>query len=187
MKTLKFLLIPVLSLLCVFSSVAQTKQTLSSPDGNIKVEVTLAGGISYDVYRGDELVLDRCRLSMDISGNVLGSTPKLQKATRRSVNEVKKPFLRLKYAEVPNNFNELTLKFKGGYSLIFRAYDDGMAYRWVTEFPGQIEVNHEDITVFFPAETQLVLQQSERFRTSYEEFYTKVKASDWKKYHKMSH
>ena len=187
MKTLKFLLIPVLSLLCVFSSVAQTKQTLSSPDGNIKVDVALAGGITYDVYCGDELVLDRCRLSMDISGNVLGSTPKLQKATRRSVNEVKKPFLRLKYAEVPNNFNELTLKFKGGYSLIFRAYDDGMAYRWVTEFPGQIEVNHEDITVFFPAETQLVLQQSERFRTSYEEFYTNVKASDWKNYHKMAH
>ena len=149
--------------------------------------MALAGGITYDVYCGDELVLDRCRLSMDISGNVLGSTPKLQKATRRSVNEVKKPFLRLKYAEVPNNFNEITLKFKGGYSLIFRAYDDGMAYRWVTEFPGQIEVNHEDITVFFPAQTQLVLQQSERFRTSYEEFYTNVKASDWKNYHKMAH
>lgn len=187
MRVSKILLIPVLSLLCAFSSEAQTKQTLSSPDGNIKVDVTLAGGITYDVYRGDELVLDRCRLSMDLCGKVLGSTPKLQKATRRAVNEVKKPFLHLKYAEVQNHFNELTLKFKGGYSVIFRAYDDGVAYRWVTEFPGQIEVTDEDITVFFPAETQLVLQQSDRFRTSYEEPYTLHKVSDWKNYHKMAH
>ena len=88
MRFLKFLLIPALSLLCAFSAAAQVKQSVASPDGNIKVEVTLAGGISYDVYRGDELVLDRCRLSMDISGNVLGSTPKLQKATRRSVTQI---------------------------------------------------------------------------------------------------
>ena len=42
MKTLKFLLIPVLSVFCVFSSGAQTKQSLASPDGNIKVSI--AGG-----------------------------------------------------------------------------------------------------------------------------------------------
>ena len=138
MRFLKFFLVPALSLLCAFNSGAQIKQSLTSPDGKIKVEVTLAGGMTYDVYRDGELVLDRCRLSMDLDGNVLGSNPKLQKATRRTVNEVKKPFLHLKYAEVPNHFNELTLKMKGGYSVIFRVYDDGMAYRWVTEFPGQI-------------------------------------------------
>ena len=122
MRFLKFLLIPALSLLCAFNSGAQTKQSLTSPDGNIRVEVTLAGGISYDVYRGDELVLDGCRLSMDLEGLVLGSSPKLQKASRRTVNEVKKPFLHLKYAEVPNHCNELTLKFKGGYSVISPIY-----------------------------------------------------------------
>ena len=85
MKALKFLLISVLSLLCVFSSVAQTKQSLAAPDGNIKVEVTLAGGVTYDVWCGDELVLDDCRLSMDVDGNVLGSAPKLQKTSRRTI------------------------------------------------------------------------------------------------------
>ena len=166
---------------------AQNVQSLSSPDGNIKVEVTLAGGITYDVWCGDELVLDDCRLSMDVEGNVLGSSPKLQKASRRTVNEVKKPFLRLKYAEVPNHFNELTLKMKGNWSVIFRAYDDGLAYRFVTALPGDIEVNHEDITVFFPHETRLVLQQSDRFRTSYEERYSFLKVSDWRAYDKIAH
>lgn len=184
----------ILSLLfasaCLFGTHAlnaQNMQSVSSPDGNIRVEVTLAGGITYDVWCGDELVLDDCRLALDVEGNVLGSSPKLQKASRRTVNEVKKPFLRLKYAEVPNHFNELTLKMRGNYSVIFRAYDDGIAYRWETALPGEIKIHDEDITVFFPHETQLVLQQSDRFRTAYEEPYSFTKASDWKNYHKMAH
>lgn len=187
MKALKFLLIPVLSLLCVFSSVAQTKQSLASPDGNIKVEVTLAGGVTYDVWCGDELVLDDCRLSMDVDGNVLGSAPKLQKTSRRTVNEVKRPFLRLKYAEVLNHFNELTLRMKGNWSVVFRAYDDGVAYRFETNLPGEIEVNHEDITVIFPQESKLVLQQSGSFRTSYEERYGHHTTRSWRSHDHMAH
>lgn len=182
-----FIVCVVLSFWGLLQLDAQTKHTLASPDGNIKVEVTLAGGITYDVYCGDELVLDDCRLSMDLEGNVLGSAPKLQKAVRRTVNEVKRPFLRMKYAEVPNHFNELTLRMKGNYSVTFRAYDDGMAYRFETAFPGEIKVSHEDITVFFPAETKLVLQQSDSFRTAYEELYSFKKASEWTQFDMMAH
>ena len=187
MRLSNILMSSVLAVLCSFTAIAQTRQSVASPDGNIKVDVTLAGGITYDVWCGDELVLDDSRLSMDVDGHVLGSSPKLQKATRRSVSEVKKPFLRLKYAEVPNNFNELTLKMKGGWSVVFRAYNDGVAYRFETEFPGEIKVNNEDITVFFPDETQLVLQQSGGFRTSYEEPYSFHKASQYRAYSKMAH
>ena len=94
-------------------SFAQTKQTVLSPDGNIKVDITLDKGVTYDVYCGDELVLDDCCLALDVDGNVLGSSPKLVKAVKKTVNEVKTPFLRLKYKEVVNHCNELTLKFKG--------------------------------------------------------------------------
>ena len=65
MRFSKYLLASALSMLCAFSAVSQVKQSVASPDGNIKVDVTLAGGITYDVYCGDELVLDRCRLLMD--------------------------------------------------------------------------------------------------------------------------
>ena len=140
---------------------AQTKQTVLSPDGNIKVDITLDKGVTYDVYCGDELVLDDCRLALDVNGNVLGSSPKLVKAVKKTINEVKTPFLKLKYNEVKNHCNELTLKFKGDYSVVFRAYDDGVAYRFVTAFPGDVEINAEEITVMFPEETDLVLQQSD--------------------------
>ncbi|MBQ3613161.1 MAG: glycoside hydrolase family 97 protein [Bacteroidales bacterium] len=178
------------ALLCVLSASAlnaQSVQKLSSPDGNIRVEVTLAGGVSYDVWCGDELVLDDCRLALDVKGNVLGSSPKLQKAVRRTVNEVKKPFLHLKYAEVPNHFNELVLKMKGNWAVAFRAYDDGIAYRFETSFADDIEVNHEDISVFFPEEAKLVLQQSGSFRTAYEERYGHHTTRSWKSHDHMAH
>ena len=166
---------------------AQTKQTVSSPDGNIKVDITLDRGITYDVYCGDELVLDDCRLALDVDGNVLGSSPKLAKAVRKTIDEVKTPFLRLKYKEVRNHCNELTLKFKGDYSVVFRAYDDGVAYRFVTAFPGDVNVNGEDITVIFPEETDLILQQSDSFVTSYEEKYTKHTTHNWTSQDKIVH
>ena len=74
--------------------------------------------------------MNDCRLALDVEGNVLGSSPKIQKVSRRTVDEVKKPYVTLKYAEVPNHFNELTFRMKGNWSVVFRAYDDGVAYRF---------------------------------------------------------
>lgn len=84
--------------LFAMASLAQTTRTLTSPNGKLKTVVTLADGITYDVFLGDELVMDDCRLSLNVGGNVLGSKPQLKQASQKSVNEIKKPFLRLKYA-----------------------------------------------------------------------------------------
>ena len=175
-------------ILCMTASSAKVqKHSVSSPDDKIKVTVSLADGITYDVHYGNELVLSGCRMSLDVNGKVLGSAPSLKSVSRKSVDRVKRPFLHLKYAEVPDRFNQMTLKMKGGYSIEFRAYDDGIAYRFITGLGGKVEIENEDISIFFPEETDLVLQQCDRFRTSYEERYTFVKASEWKESQKMAH
>lgn len=175
-------------ILCMTASSAKVqKHSVSSPDDKIKVTVSLADGITYDVHYGNELVLSGCRMSLDVNGKVLGSAPSLKSVSRKSVDRVKRPLLHLKYAEVPDRFNQMTLKMKGGYSVEFRAYDDGIAYRFITGLGGKIEIENEDISIFFPEETDLVLQQCDRFRTSYEERYTFVKASEWKESQKMAH
>lgn len=175
-------------ILCMTASFAKAQEySVASPDGKIKVTVSLGDGITYDVHYGNELVLAGCRISLDINGKVLGSAPSLKSVNRKSADRVKHPFLHLKYAEVPDRFNQMTLKMKGGYSVEFRAYDDGIAYRFVTDLGGKIEIENEDISIFFPEETDLVLQQCDRFRTSYEERYTFVKASEWKESQKMAH
>ena len=185
MKRFSSLLLVVV--LFAMASLAQTTRTLTSPNGKLKTVVTLADGITYDVFLGDELVMDDCRLSLNVGGNVLGSKPQLKQASQKSVNEIKKPFLRLKYAEVPNVYNELTLKMKGNYSVIFRAYDDGIAYRFVTSLGKEVKVYDEDISVFFPEETDLVLQTCGSFVTSYEERYSFLKTGAWTSTQQMAH
>ena len=178
----------VLSMLLVgLSAKAQTVRTVTSPDGRIKVDVNLSDGITYDVCYDSELLLDNCRLSLNVGGRVLGSEPKLHATSRRSVNQVKRPFLHLKYAEVSDVFNEMVLKMKGGYALEFRAYNDGFAYRFVTCLDGSVEVLDEDISVYFAEQADLVLQQGDDFRTSYEERYSFVRSSEWLNHHDMAH
>lgn len=187
MNMKRFSVLLLVAVFCATTVLSQTKRTLVSPNEKIKIEVELADGITYDVFCDGEQILDNCRMSLDVAGNVLGSQPQLKGTQRRSVNEIKRPFLHLKYAEVPNIYNEMLLKMKGNYSVEFRAYDDGIAYRFVTNLGKTIEVNDEDITLFFPQEANLVLQQSDRFRTSYEERYSFVKSSEWHSYQKMAH
>lgn len=175
------------AVVCAVVATAQSTHTVTSPDGNIKAVVTLAEGITYDVYHDGDIVLDDCRMAMNIGGRVLGSVPKLKGTQRKSVDEVKRPFMHLKYAEVPNRYNQLTLHLKEDYAVEFRAYDDGIAYRFVTKLGGEVLVYDEDITVFVPQQTQLILQQSSSYSTSYEERYSFVDANDWKSFDKMAH
>ena len=41
------------------------------------------------------------------------------------------------YRELTDHYNELSLKFKDGYSVIFRMYNEGMAYRFCGNLPEQ--------------------------------------------------
>ena len=50
--------------------------TVASPDGNIKVDIKTDKGITYDVTCHGELVLDDCRLSMNIEAMCWGPCPK---------------------------------------------------------------------------------------------------------------
>ena len=66
-------------ILCMTASFAKAQEySVASPDGKIKVTVSLADGITYEVHYGNEPVLTDCRISLDINGKVLGSAPSLK-------------------------------------------------------------------------------------------------------------
>jgi alpha-glucosidase len=46
-----------------------------------------------------------------------------------------------------DQYNELSLNFKDNYSIVFRAYNEGMAYRFVTRLPGEITVESEEVNI----------------------------------------
>lgn len=158
----------------------QKTQKLQSPDGNIQVSVTLSDKINYDVIYQQDTLLKQCNLQMELVGQELGKAPKLAGVSRKSVDDPIKPVVAFKFSTVDNKYNQLLMKFKGDYSVEFRAFNDGIAYRFLTNKKGMIEVNDETVRINFPDNYLLHMQQPGGFRTSYEEEYTHIQSKDWK-------
>ena len=164
---------------------AQTESELSSPNGEIKVTLNITDKIYYSIaYDGDVLLKDNS-LQLTLKDEVLGQNPRLRRRKYVSVDEQLTPVMPLKFSTVTNQYNQLTLTFKN-YSVEFRAYDDGVAYRFVTSRKGEVEVLGEEFAVNFPDDYLLHLQQPGGFKTSYEEPYTHVSSNEWKPSDKMS-
>lgn len=159
---------------------------LQSPNGAIKVSLNVSDKIYYSVACNNDVLLQKNHLSLSLRNEVLGQNPKLTGTKKAQGKEVLKPYISLKYSTVRNAYNSLLLNFKGNYAVEFRAFDDGIAYRFLTAKKGDIEVMNEDFTLNFPEEYALHLQQPGGFKTSYEENYSLVNSKDWKPADKMS-
>lgn len=176
----------VLMLSIGISSYAQKVVTAQSPDGQTNVCVTLSDAIYYDVVSHGETLLTRSIIGMQLSDRTLGEKPVLKKKSVKSVEETVTPIFPLKYSQVKNNYTLLTLDMKGGYSVDFRIYDDGVAFRMRTSLPGMIEIMQENTVFQLADECDLVLQQPGGFKTGCEENYSLVKSSQWKKTDRMT-
>ena len=166
--------------LCLVSLLhAQNRLELVSPNGELKVSLNLSDKIYYSIdYNGDVLLKDNSLLLV-LKNQVLGQNPKLRRQKQWSVDEQLTPIVPLKYSKVNNRYNQLLLTFKD-YSVEFRAFDDGVAYRFITSQKGDVEVMNEEFAINFPSDYLLHLQQPGGFHTAYEEPYTHVQSNAWK-------
>ena len=165
---------------------AEERVSVSSPDGQLNVNITLNDRIHYDVVSHGTTLLSDCRLSLTTRKATLGEKPALKSKKRRSVKETLTPTFPLKYAKVENAYNELTLTMKGGYAIEWRVFNDGLAYRFVTTLTGEQDILDEEFALNFPADYTLTLQQPKEFKTSCEENYSTVQSNAWNTDDKMS-
>ena len=130
---------------------AQNTQ-LSSPDGNLIVKIDgTSGQLQYSVFTADQPnapFLNPSNIGLELGdATVLGHNPKVIKTEKRTVNrKVASPLYRK--AEITDNYNELIISFKGNYQLIFRAYNSGIAYRFVTSFKDNALIIAHEIAEF---------------------------------------
>ena len=180
----KYLLLSMF--LCLVSLLhAQNKFELVSPNGEIKVSFNLSDKIYYNIdYNGEVLLKDNF-LQLILKNQVLGQNPKLRRQKRTSIDEQLTPVVPLKYSKVNNRYNQLLLTFKDN-SVEFRAFDDGIAYRFITSQKGDVEVMGEEFAINFPSDYLLHLQQPGGFKTSCEEPYTHIQSNTWKPEDKMA-
>ena len=180
----QFLLSAVLCL--SLTAFGQKVHQLASPSGNIRISVELTDQIQYDVTQGNQTLMDNCVIGLETANHQLGIHPKLNKVVRQNVNEELTPIVPLKFSTITNRYNQLLLKFKGGYSVEFRAFDDGFAYRFLTDLKGEQEIMNEILRLNFVDDCLLHLQQPDGFKTSYEEEYRHQTSSEWKNSNRMA-
>jgi alpha-glucosidase len=140
---------------------AQTSFNVKSPDGRIEVKIRTADRISYDVLYKGRPILQDAQLSMDVDHKNLGVNSKVLGSKQRSNDKVLEPVVRQKFAKIRENYNESRMEFDGGYSVAFRAYNEGVAYRFETSLSqGEVHVYKEEgvfsfannYTVYYPQE-----------------------------------
>lgn len=117
--------------------------SLSSPDGRIKGNISVDNQVSYSIsYRGKPCLLPspiNCRLS---DGRVLGEQLTVINSHVTVTDRIILPLYGIS-TTLRAHYTELSLEFSGNYKLLFRAYNEGFAYRFVTTFKDSITVESE--------------------------------------------
>ena len=125
---------------------------INSPDSKIFLTVNVGPEIRWAaVYEGKE-ILSSSKIAMVLAnGKVLGENEKVRKAAVSQLNDIIRPVVANKKSEIRDNCNILTISFISGFSLQFRAYNDGVAYRFETSLKEDIIVNTEISEFSFPS------------------------------------
>ncbi len=172
-KNAAFILIPLLSL--ASTVLAQASYSLLSPDKRIEVRIRTGDRFSYDVLCKGTVLLQNSTFSIDIDHHTLGLQPKVNATKERSYDGTLEPPVRQKFAKVRENYNELRLTMDGNYAVIFRAYDEGVAYRLETWLPQtEVKVYNEESSFNFPEDYRVYYPQEESFFSHNERHYLPV-------------
>jgi alpha-glucosidase len=151
---------------------SQSSHELRSPDGRILVQVTAAERLRYSVSLDGEPLVDGATLSLDVERKVLGLAPKLRTTRAAHVDRFVEPVVPRRFARIPERYNELRLELEGGYAVVFRAYDEGVAYRFETALPqGQVHVYAEEASFRFPGDWSLYFPKEDGFMSHNERKY----------------
>lgn len=174
-----FVLTGVFSILIANNRAAYGNYIFSSPDKEIKVKVRVDKNIYYSVFHKGKEVLKPAAISMAIDNDViLGKNPKITSIKQQSVNQNIYPVIRQKSREIHDNYSELAIGFAGNYSVVFRAFNEGVAYRFETRFNREIRVAAEQVEFHFGADHTVYFPEEESFFSHNERYYIKQSLSD---------
>jgi len=181
-----YLTLTFLSVFLSFS-IAQKQYQLKSPNGKFELNVETGEKICYSLKHENTTVIISSPLSMSLSNNkVLGIKSKVKNVRRRKINE-NIPTAIYKRNQIRNHCNEMIMTFREGFQLIFRAYDEGVAYRFVVTENKPFQVISEEVTFNFDDDYMTYVpyvrggknkKVEEQFFNSFENVYTHVNLSD---------
>lgn len=185
-----YILLLILAIICCRTSVSAQKQFLvQSPDNELKVNISVGNTIEYSVSHNGDLMIANSPISMLLTnGMSFGVNPRIAKLSTKTLNDTITASV-YKRKEITDTYNELILKFKEGFSLVFRAYNNGIAYRFVSDLKKPFEVKSEEVNFNFPTDQKAYIPYvqnikepiEKQFYNSFENTYQHINISQWDK------
>lgn len=172
---------------CVGGLFAETI-AVRSPDGKNEIRLLVEESLRYAVLRNGQVRIAPTPLSMTVENRgVLGAKPVVAGKSERAVAETI-PTPVYKKAAIHAKGHEVAVSFEGGYQVILRAHDDGVAYRFATALDGMIKVTDEQAALTFPSPDLTAYvgynwgnredPKQDKLQNSWESIYEKMKVSE---------
>lgn len=158
-------------------SASPRMQTISSPDGQVALRVEVDKQTIYSVsYKGQPVLLES-PLSMTFDNGVTaGHQMRVNSSKTQMVNEEITSVLPTKNRVIRNEYHQLTLH-SSRYDIVFRVYNDGVAYRFVTRFNKPVKVMNEEVIYRFGGDFPMFFGKEESMFTHQERLYLTQKMS----------
>lgn len=164
----------------------QKEYRLNSPDGKLEVTLYIGDRITYELTEEGHTLVAPSPLSVHLdNGTVWGNGSHLKRVSHRQANEViPSPFY--KRSEVKDVYNEMTLSFREHFNLIFRMYNEGMAYRFAATGNRPFKVTNEEAAFNFNKDYKSIVPYVKdgdkqpieaQFSNSFENTYTHIELS----------
>ena len=154
---------------------------LSSPDGHLTANIATGQQLTWAVKRDGIVAFEPSPIGLTLTdGTHIGSPAKAKSISRTTVDRmIASPFYRAD--SLHEHYNQLTLKLDNRWSVQFRAFNDGVAYRFVTTEKRPFEIESEQVSFIFPDDATATVPYvtkgndgdfSSQFASSFENTYT---------------
>lgn len=123
-----------------------------SPDGKLELIVNTDEGIKWSLkYKGERVILPSSFKMEFATRTIPDSEYRIKSFEPESVEETYTPVVAHKNSVINDQHTQISLEFRKNYKIVFRLYDDGLAYRFETDFKqNMIVINEKSIINFIP-------------------------------------
>ena len=157
---------------------AQT--TITSPDKRTSVKISVAtDGVHYSVSYDNSLIMSDCRAA--ISGKDIARSYALKKSKPvQKTEKITSPFYRFSEFEV--RYNEQKFALNKDFAIVFRIFDDGVAYRFIYLGKKSAEIENETAIFSFSEDCDswmsFTTNDKDPFAMAFQNIYSRKKLSE---------
>jgi alpha-glucosidase len=131
--------------------IAQKKNDfeVKSPNGDLALHVAAGPKLQWSVRHNGRQIIAPSSISIQLDGGeALGDNAKIKSSNTKKIDQV---IAAINYTKtsIPDRCNQLTISCKNDFGVIFRVYNDAVAYRFFTKKKGEIIVKNEEANFNF--------------------------------------